>query len=247
MASKTTTYLVTGASRGIGYGLVEALVQRPGVTVVASIRDIAKRETVEQLNAKAGDGSKIVAVQLRVPNTEDAQALPKTLTDHGVNHLDVVIANAGIAKHYGPIATTPLDEMRDHFEVNTIGVVELFQAVAPFLERSENPKFVYVSSAVGSLTVAYPMPNAAYGASKAAANFALVKIHQENPKLTAFPISPGWVQTDMGNKGATLSGLENAPETLEGSVSGILNRVDNATREKDGGKFKDYKEDDIPW
>lgn len=51
----------------------------------------------------------------------------------------------------------------------------------------------------------------------------------------------------MGNKGATLSGLENAPETLEGSVSGILNRVDNATREKDGGKFKDYKEDDIPW
>lgn len=51
----------------------------------------------------------------------------------------------------------------------------------------------------------------------------------------------------MGNMGAKSAGLEAAPETLEASVSGILNRVDNATLEKDDGKFKDYKEDDIPW
>lgn len=51
----------------------------------------------------------------------------------------------------------------------------------------------------------------------------------------------------MGNMGARSAGLEQAPETLEASVNGILDRTDNATREKDGGKFKDYKEEDIPW
>ncbi|KAL0260778.1 hypothetical protein SLS55_004469 [Diplodia seriata] len=240
-------YLVTGAARGIGFGLVEALVQRPGVTVAAAIRDITKKEGVEQLNAKAAKGSKVVAVQIRAGNTDDAQALPATLSGHGIDHLDAVIANAGISNYYGTAATTPLEEYRDHFEVNTIGLVTLFQSVLPLLEKSQKPIFVYVSSAVASMGQPFPLLTSAYGASKAAANYILTKIAQENPKLIAFPISPGWVQTDMGNKGAKSVGMEAAPETVEGSVAGILDRVDNATLEKDSGKFKDYKEGDIPW
>ncbi|KAK0659828.1 Norsolorinic acid ketoreductase [Lasiodiplodia hormozganensis] len=241
------TYLVTGAARGIGFGLVETLVQRPGVTVVAAIRDITKREGVESLNAKAAKGSKVVAVQIRAGDPDDAQALPATLLENGIEHLDVVIANAGISNYYGTAATTPLEQFRDHFEVNTIGLVALFQPVLPFLEKSKHPVLVYVSTAVASMGRPFPLLSSAYGASKAAGNFIITKISQENPKLIAFAISPGWVQTDMGNMGAKSAGLEATPETLEASVSGILNRVDNATLEKDGGKFKDYKEDDIPW
>ncbi|KAK7715506.1 hypothetical protein SLS57_006893 [Botryosphaeria dothidea] len=247
MASSPSTYLVTGAARGIGFGLVETLVQRPGVTVFAAIRDIAKKDGVEKLNAKAAQGSKVVAIQIRAGDDDDAKAIPKTLSENGVDHLDVVIANAGISNYYGLATETPLAQFREHFEVNTIGFVSLFQAVFPFLDKSENPKFVYVSSAVASMTRPFPLLTAAYGASKAAGNFVISKIHQENANLIAFAINPGWVQTDMGNMGARSAGLEQAPETLEASVNGILDRTDNATREKDGGKFKDYKEEDIPW
>lgn len=146
MASSPSTYLVTGAARGIGFGLVETLVQRPGVTVFAAIRDIAKKDGVEKLNAKAAQGSKVVAIQIRAGDDDDAKAIPKTLSENGVDHLDVVIANAGISNYYGLATETPLAQFREHFEVNTIGFVSLFQAVFPFLDKSENPKFVYVSS-----------------------------------------------------------------------------------------------------
>lgn len=241
------TYLITGANRGIGFGLVERLSQRPGVLIFAGIRDISKKEAVESLNAKAGQGSKVIAVQIRAANTDDLDALPSVLSQHGVNHLDVVVANAGIANHYGPTVTTPLQEFRDHFEVNTIGFVSLFQATWPFQDRSEKPKFIYISSTLASMGLALPIPAAAYGASKAAGNYVITKLHNELPKLTTFALCPGWVQTDMGNQGARSNGMDEAPETLEGSVSGILNRIDNATRETDGGKFKSHKEDDLLW
>lgn len=187
------TYLVTGAARGIGFGLVETLVQRPGVTVVAAIRDITKKEGVESVNAKAAKGSKVVAVQIRAGDPDDAQALPATLLENGIEHLDVVIANAGISNYYGTAATTPLEQFRDHFEVNTIGLVALFQSVHPFLEKSKHPVLVYVSTAVASMGRPFPLLSSAYGASKAAGNFIITKISQENPKLIAFAISPGWV------------------------------------------------------
>ncbi|GME24975.1 putative toxin biosynthesis protein [Neofusicoccum parvum] len=247
MAQKPSTYLITGASRGIGFGLVDTLAKRPGTVIFAAIRDIAKRDAVEKINNNAAKGSKVVAVQIRAGNVEDHEALPAALSQSGVDHLDVVVANAGISNYYGPAATTPLDQFRDHFEVNTIGLIALFQAVWPFLGRSEAPKFIYVSTAVASMGRPFPLPSSAYGSSKAAGNFIISKIHQENPELITFAINPGWVQTDMGNLGARSAGLDAAPETLEGSVSGILNRIDEATHEKDGGKFKDYKEDDVPW
>jgi NAD(P)-dependent dehydrogenase (short-subunit alcohol dehydrogenase family) len=70
-----------------------------------------------------------------------------------------------------------------------------------------------------------PLKSTAYGASKAAVNYIVRKIHFENPGLIAFPISPGWVQTDMGNHGATSHGMEKAPITIDQSIAGMLDKV----------------------
>jgi NAD(P)-dependent dehydrogenase (short-subunit alcohol dehydrogenase family) len=70
-----------------------------------------------------------------------------------------------------------------------------------------------------------PLKSAAYGASKAAVNYIVRKIHFENPGLIAFPMSPGWVQTDMGNYGATSHGLESAPVTIDESIGGMVKKV----------------------
>ena len=71
----------------------------------------------------------------------------------------------------------------------------------------------------------YPLPDTAYGASKAALNFVVRKLHFEHENLTIFPISPGWVQTDMGTPTAQAFGMEDAPTTLEDSIGGIVKTV----------------------
>lgn len=71
----------------------------------------------------------------------------------------------------------------------------------------------------------YPLQGVAYGASKAAANYIMRKIHLEHPSLTVIPIHPGWVQTDMGNDGAVANGFEEAPVALQGSIDGLLGKV----------------------
>ena len=164
---------------------------------------------------------------------------------HGITKLDVVIANAGISNFYGPAISTPLSEVRNHFEVNAIGSLALFQATWPLLEAAPKPTFVVVSTGLASIgdMDGFPMPVAAYGASKAAINYITRKIHFENPNLIAFPISPGyetplrnffefygngscrWVQTEMGNAGASAAGMAEAPVTLRQSIDGILMKV----------------------
>lgn len=89
---------------------------------------------------------------------------------------------------------TPVTEVRDHFEVNTIGPLILFQETWPLLQTASNPIFVAIAAGVGSIgesMVSIPIPATAYGISKAAVNYLVRKIHFEFPELTSFALCPG--------------------------------------------------------
>jgi norsolorinic acid ketoreductase len=147
-----------------------------------------------------GSDSKSILVKLDSSNPDDALAAIKSLkSEHGIDKLDVVIANAGISKYFGKATVTPAEEMYDHFTVNSVAPLLLFQATWPLLQLSSHPKFLGISSGAGSLTMVdqLKVENTAYGASKAALNFVTRRIHAENPGLTAFVINPGWLQTDV--------------------------------------------------
>jgi norsolorinic acid ketoreductase len=83
--------------------------------------------------------------------------------------------------------------------------------------------------------------------SKAAANYLVVKIHHENPKLTSVAWTPGWLQTDMGNGAAETVGMPEAPVTVEEGVAGLVKQFDVATRETLGGKFFSYDGTETAW
>ena len=130
----------------------------------------------------------------------DALAAVKTLkVEHNITKLDIVIANAGIANHWGQARVTPAKEMTDHFEVNVVGPLLLFQATAELLDAAPAPKFFAISSAIGSISLQanFPLESSAYGTSKIALNFVLARIHFENPKILAAPVHPGWLQTEV--------------------------------------------------
>ncbi|KAJ7694947.1 hypothetical protein B0H16DRAFT_1205458, partial [Mycena metata] len=154
--------------------------------------------------------------------------------------LDVIIANAGIAHTMGTVASTPLFAFREHWEVNTLGLIALFQAAHTLLLAPPTgaPIFAYIST--GSASIAH-VP--AYTSSKAAANFLVKALDGDHPSLIAMAIHPGWVSTEMGNRGATANGMPAAPVTVEDSVKGVMSRIDGATKEKSSGRFWNFYTD----
>ncbi|CAF4081959.1 unnamed protein product [Adineta steineri] len=246
-SQRQTIYFISGANRGIGLGFVQALAKRADTLIYAGVRDPSKDDELKKLNSQTKN---IHIIKLESISESDAKAAAEKI-EKTSGYIDVVIANAGILNYQGPIVITPIKEIRDHYEVNVAGPLILFQALYPLLSKSKSgaPKFVVISSAVGSIGELLPALTAAYGASKAVVNYVTKKIHQEHEKdgLIAFPIHPGLVQTDMGNPFAKTIGLDEAPVTIENSVQGQLKVIDEATREKTSGRFWDFQGKELPW
>jgi norsolorinic acid ketoreductase len=226
--SPQTVILITGANRGIGKGFVQTYVSRPDTIVVATTRDLESASSKALSSLPTGKGSKIIVVKLDANREEDAQeAVEELKATHGINHIDIVIANAGIGEFVGPTMSTPVSAFQNHFNVNTIGTLTLFQATNSLLEKSASPKFVYISTVLSSIAdmEKWALPAVAYGASKAAANYIIRKIHIEHPELNIFSIHPGWVQTDMGTTAAVSAGMEEAPLSVRDSIDGMVSKV----------------------
>ena len=92
MSSSNTVYLITGANRGIGLGLVTALLKRPNTTVIAGVRDTTASTSQALSSLPTANASKVVVVQIDSNNQYSAELAIKGLKD--IDHIDTVIANA---------------------------------------------------------------------------------------------------------------------------------------------------------
>lgn len=253
MASNLT-YLVTGANRGLGKGFVASLLKRPSVNVVAAARDPATAG-VALNDLRKGENSKLIIVKLDSKvDTDPFEAALRLQKDFGISSVDVVIANAGVYYAANRTLDNDLAAFRDHFNINTTGVVALLQGLAPLLRASKtgNPKFIALSSVLGSHSAQEGLADLTigpYGASKAALNWIIQKVHFEEPWLTTFVVNPGYVMTDMFiSSTAELSLDPAAMDTIpvEVSVEGILLRIDSAMRDI-GGTFQNYDGTALSW
>ncbi|EJU05883.1 NADP-binding protein [Dacryopinax primogenitus] len=245
-----TVYLISGANRGIGLSLVEQLAARPDVIVFAGARDPTKALALQALKSKFPE--RVYLVKLTSANKQDnEEAVAKVSEIAG--RLDVVIANAGISNAFYSSLDTPLDAMQEHFVVNVLGPLALFQAAYPLLKTStSSPKFFPVSSLLGSIQVGTvpPIKATAYGTSKAAVNWLAARLYYEYPDLISLPIHPGTVDTDMA-----ANAISHMPEliekfsmiTTEESAAGILKVVDAAKRDESGPKMTSYDGSALPW
>ncbi|KAL1700544.1 hypothetical protein EV121DRAFT_295103 [Schizophyllum commune] len=240
-----TVYFVTGASRGIGLALVTLLAARPNTIVFAGARDPARATALQALATAHPDRFHIL--KLIVPDKADHLAAAEEIK-RIAGRLDVVIANAAFADVFDSALDLRAEDMVRHFEVNTIGPLILFQTTYPLLKESKTPKFVTISSGMGSITFAgqTDVLTIPYGASKAAVNWVTCKLHHDFPDFVIFPISPGTVSTDgsravFENSPGTKELFEAFPPiTPEESARAILEQIDVATRETHGGQFVDY-------
>jgi len=236
---------------GIGHGILATILTRENNTVIAAVRDpqAAVSQSLNDLPKGEGTSLHLVKIDCAVPT--DAAAGVEAIRALGISYIDTVIANAAIGNTAVSVLETSPEDVRRHLEVNLIGVLTLFQAVEPLLRKaqSKNPKFIALSSNLGSTALApvIPGPWFCYGVSKAALNYMVRRVHVENDWLTAVALHPGWVQTDMGTRAANAVGLESAPMKPEDSVEGCLKVIDAASREKYAGEFMSSEEQTIMW
>jgi NAD(P)-dependent dehydrogenase (short-subunit alcohol dehydrogenase family) len=226
-------WLIAGASRGIGLELARRLAKQ-GERVTASVRGERGRATLATALAPLGDGARILNFDTRDESQIRAAAAQVA------EPVDVLVANAGA---YGPKRQTALDMdfagALDLFSVNSLGPLRVAQAFLPQLRLGQRPRIVMMSSVLGSMALAGTV-NAAYRASKAALNkFAQCLADELRPAgVAVVSLHPGWVRTDMGGPGATLS--------VEESAEGIIDVVEGLTL-SDTRRYIDYRGVDIDW
>jgi len=191
----TYNVLISGANKGIGYAFVTKYLSRPNTTVIATVRQPHNPEAARLNELPKAEGSSIVIVKVESTSDTDAREAISSLGSHQINHLDLVIANSGLFAIHAFVEVSKMQtkDLMEHFDVNTAGTVRLFQATLPLLQKAEKPVFAYISSVVGSIAMQeyFVPPIASYGASKAAMNLLIRRIHIENPDLIAVAIHPG--------------------------------------------------------
>jgi norsolorinic acid ketoreductase len=251
------TYLVTGGNRGIGKGFVSTLLQRPSSTVIVAVRDPSATSSKALNDLPKSSETKLILVKLDSSvETDAAEAISQLKSLHDITALDVVIANAGIAADGSTVRDISIANTKKHFAVNVLGPLTLFQATADLLKASKsgNPKFVAVSTVIGSIgfmdnLTSFPNTQSPYGGSKAALNWFVRRLHFEEPWLSSWVFHPGLVETDMANEAINGSGItleQLGAISVDTSVKGMIETIDKATRDI-SGTFKNYDGSALPW
>lgn len=158
-----TVVLVTGANRGIGKGLVQQYLARPNHTVIGTVRDPKTAAALDEL--PKGEGSSLVVVKFDVTKQADAQAAVAEVQAKGIEHIDVVIANAGVCYAWPKVSEVTIEDLQGHFVPNVHGLIFTYQATLPLLRKSKNGKWITIGSCsawleVGqlSLSLSAPLP-----------------------------------------------------------------------------------------
>ncbi|KAH8828995.1 short-chain dehydrogenase-like protein [Flagelloscypha sp. PMI_526] len=230
-----SSYLITGASRGLGLGLVQLLASKP-ISEVGLIFASGRKpsETLSEL-IETNPG-RVHFIELEISDkisVEKAVKQVETILEEHKATLDVLVNNAAIL-NYTPDGVDTMSDLSETLNINVVGTHLVTAGFLPLLKKGNAKKVANVSSTLGSLALSAKfahMPSPAYKISKAATNMLTRQYAHDLAKdeFSVFCLSPGWVKTDMGSEDAELS--------VEQSVSAILEIITNADKNSNGKFF----------
>ncbi|EOO03022.1 hypothetical protein UCRPA7_1462 [Phaeoacremonium minimum UCRPA7] len=198
------SYLITGASRGLGLGFTAELLKDNNNTVVATARNTAGSSGLQELKAQDKDG-RLLLIDLDVTKPESISAAVKKTAELLPSGLDNLISNAGVSynalKNFEELDMTELTAELDFTVTAPIQVIREF---LPLIRKSEAKRILVVTSGLGSIQNAVFLPNLANGYSIARAALNMV-VRKWSPLLkpegvTIALLHPGWVSvTEIGD------------------------------------------------
>jgi NAD(P)-dependent dehydrogenase (short-subunit alcohol dehydrogenase family) len=194
--------LIIGASRGIGLEFVRQYAHA-GDRVIATARSDDGLQKIQALGAKA--------LRIDVAQPSSVSGLSWQLDGE---KLDVAIYVAGVWAN-GNALQPPTQELFDQtMHANVLGAMQAIPQVAPLVEEAGG-KFAFISSGMGDITEVESSMGWTYRVSKAALNMAVQSARFDYPKAQMMALCPGWVRTDMGGAGASISAEESVAAMRE--------------------------------
>ena len=222
--------MVVGASRGLGLALAKEWLGR-GWRVIATVRNPST-----DLSALAGRFPGSLDIEtVDIAHADQVKALRDRL---GCRKIDVLYINAGIARSNDK---TPVDvaeqDFIDMMVTNALAPVRAVELLGDYV--ASNGVIAIMTSELGSIegsTGFWPL----YSSSKAALNMLMKSYaaHRPDDPHALLLVAPGWVRTEMGGEGATLS--------IEESIPLVVDMVE-ANRGKPGLRYLDRFNETLPW
>jgi NAD(P)-dependent dehydrogenase (short-subunit alcohol dehydrogenase family) len=236
------TVLITGANKSIGFEAARQML-RQGYYVYLGSRDLQKgQQAVDQL--KSEGLATVEPIQIDVTDSASIAAARQELGQK-TPVLDVLINNAGISGAFPQDAlSTDVRAVKEVFETNVFGVIEVTQAFIDLLRQSPEPRIVNVTSGLGSLTLHndpswkyYAVKPAAYNASKAALNAYTIMLAYElrDTPFKVNAVDPGYTATDFNH--------HSGPGTVPDAAARL---VKAATLGPDGPTSQFFSDDNAP-
>jgi NAD(P)-dependent dehydrogenase (short-subunit alcohol dehydrogenase family) len=222
--------LVLGASRGIGLEFVHQYAQA-GAQVTATARNDDGLQKIKALGAKA--------LKLDVADPQSVSGLAWMLDGET---FDIALYVAGVYTQGG--ATTPptQEEFDSTMRTNVLGAMQAIPQVAPLVEAANHGrggKFIFITSGMGSIGEVESSFAWTYRVSKAALNMAVVSAQNDYPKALMLPMCPGWVRTDMGGPGATIS-VEESVSAMRATIAVLSAKDKGQYFHHDGRKYSSW-------
>ncbi|MBW1603289.1 SDR family oxidoreductase [Streptomyces sp. JJ66] len=179
--------LVTGASRGIGYGIAQALVARGDRVCITGRNEDALKEAVTSLGA-----DRVMGVAGKAHDVaHQAEAVEQVMAAYG--RVDHLVNNAGTNPVFGPITEVDLDVARKVFETNVVSALGFAQRTWAAWQKDNGGSILNIASIAG--LSASPFVGA-YGVSKAAMiNLTQQLAHEMAPGVRVNAIAPAVVKT----------------------------------------------------
>ena len=191
----SNVWLVTGASKGLGFELVKHLLDK-GYRVAATSRDASKIS----LNHK-----NLLPLSMEVVDEDNVKKAVDQVIKH-FGRLDVLVNNAGYGL-LGGIEELSDKEIRNEFDVNVFGLLNVSRAVLPIFRKQKSGCILNIASVSGSVSVP---ATGIYSATKAAViqiSEALAKETEEfGVKVVA--VCPGGFRTDFLDQSSMVTSKE---------------------------------------
>lgn len=152
-----TIVLITGANRSLGEGILKRYLAKPDHIVIAANRNPDHETSKALKDLPKGPGSRLIVVKIDATSESDATTAIQELKDQGINHLDIVIANAALIIPFVKIEDSKIADVRAAMETNVYGFFRLYQATLPLLLKSQRPTWITMGSPAGSIVVSAPV------------------------------------------------------------------------------------------